>query len=67
VTAVPGLTPRSPWMMVAPVLVTVLPARTPKGLAVPRFTAATAAPAMDCVAMITAMAVATIRQAARTE
>ncbi len=47
VTAVPGLTPRSPLTLVWLVLVTVLPARTPKLLAVPRPTGATAAPAVD--------------------
>jgi hypothetical protein len=46
--AVPGLTPRSPLRMVGPVLVTVLPARTAKLVAVPRPTGATAAPAGDC-------------------
>jgi hypothetical protein len=65
VTAVPGLTPRSPLTMVGPVLVTVVPARTPKVPAVPRFTVATAAPATDSVAMITIMAVASTRPAAR--
>jgi hypothetical protein len=35
VTAVPGLTPRSPVMTVLPVLVTVLLARTAKVVAVP--------------------------------
>jgi hypothetical protein len=67
VTAVPGLTPRSPPMKVAPVFVTVVPARTPKLLAVPRFTVATAAPATDCVAMMTAAAVASTRHAIRPE
>jgi len=38
------------------VLVTVLPARTAKLPAVPRPTGATAAPAVDCVKMSTAMA-----------
>src|ERR1019366_497974 len=56
VTAVPGLTPRSPKTMVIPVLVTVLPPSTPKLLAVPRPTGATAAPAVDCVTMIIATA-----------
>jgi hypothetical protein len=36
VTAVPGLTPRSPVTAVKPVLVTVVPARTAKLAAVPR-------------------------------
>jgi hypothetical protein len=36
VTAVPGLTPRSPLTVVLPVLVTVEAARTPKVVAVPR-------------------------------
>src|ERR1700680_2973712 len=36
VTAVPGLTPRSPVTAVRPVLVTVVPARTAKLAAVPR-------------------------------
>ena len=34
-TAVPGLTPRSPEMIEGPVLVTVVPASTPKDVAVP--------------------------------
>ena len=55
VTAEPGETPRSPLMTEAPVLVTVLPASTPKLLAVPSPTGATAAPAAACMAMITAM------------
>src|SRR5205807_6212713 len=38
VTAVPGLTPRSPVTIVAPVLVTVEPARTAKLAADPRAT-----------------------------
>src|SRR5207253_229235 len=38
VTAVPGLTPRSPVTVVAPVLVTVEPARTAKRAADPRAT-----------------------------
>jgi len=45
VTAVPGLTPRSPLIALGPVLVTVLPARTAKLPAVPRPTGAVAAPA----------------------
>ena len=40
VTAVPGLTPRSPLMLLGPVLVTVVPARTAKLAAVPRSTGA---------------------------
>jgi hypothetical protein len=56
VIALPGLTPRSPLSRLVPVLVTVLPARTAKLLAVPRFTGATAAPAVDCVKMSTATA-----------
>src|SRR5205807_2258841 len=36
VTAVPGLNPRSPLTLVAPVLVTVEPARTAKVVAAPR-------------------------------
>src|SRR3972149_3257200 len=40
VTALPGLTPRSPVTVVAPVLVTVAPARTAKLAADPRATAA---------------------------
>ena len=38
VTALPGLTPRSPVIEVAPVLVTVEPARTTKSAAAPRTT-----------------------------
>ncbi len=49
VTALPGLTPRFPLMMLAPVLVTVVPARTPKLPAVPR-PGAVAASAGACVA-----------------
>src|SRR5215210_1717193 len=37
VTAAPGLTPKSPVMTLAPVLVTVDPPRTANGCAVPRF------------------------------
>ena len=47
VTAVPGLTPRSPLITLGPVLVTVVPASTAYDVAVPRPTgawAATAAP-----------------------
>ena len=36
VTAVPGLTPRFPLIVLGPVLVTVVPARTAKLPAVPR-------------------------------
>jgi hypothetical protein len=45
VTAVPGLTPRFPLMLLGPVLVTVVPARTAKLPAVPSPTGATAAAA----------------------
>jgi hypothetical protein len=45
VTEVPGLRPRFPLTTVRPVLVTVVPARTPKLLAVPRPTGAVAATA----------------------
>jgi hypothetical protein len=48
VIAVPGLTPKSPLMTLGPVLVTVVPARTAKLLAVPRSTGACAALALDC-------------------
>ena len=44
-TAVPGMTPRSPLIVVGPVLVTVWPARTPKLSAVPRPTGGCAASA----------------------
>ena len=54
VTAVPGLTPRSPLTRVGPVLVTVDPARTPKLPAVPRPTATAAALAVDWLATSTA-------------
>jgi len=40
VTALPGLSPRSPVMVLGPVLVMVDPARTAKLLAVPRLTIA---------------------------
>jgi hypothetical protein len=65
VTEVPGLRPRSPLMTVRPVLVTVVPARTPKLPAVPRPTGAVAATA-DCpkVSVATAMTPATTGQAA---
>jgi hypothetical protein len=43
VTALPGLTPRSPPMVLGPVLVTVEPASTAKLVAVPRPTGAWAA------------------------
>jgi hypothetical protein len=46
VTELPGLKPRSPLITVRPVLVTVLPASTPKVLAVPRLTGEPAAPAV---------------------
>jgi hypothetical protein len=48
VTEVPGLNPRSPVIVVGPVLVTVLPARTPKPVAVPR-AGCVAAMALSCV------------------
>jgi hypothetical protein len=65
VTEVPGLRPRSPLMTVRPVLVTVVPARTPKLPAVPRPTGAVAATA-DCpkVSVATAITPATTGQAA---
>jgi hypothetical protein len=63
----PGLIPRSPLMMVDPVLVTALEASTPKVPAVPRLTVATAAPATVCVAMTTAMTVPMTRHAATKE
>jgi hypothetical protein len=63
VTALPGLTPRFPLMMLGPVLVTVVPARTPKLPAVPRPTGAVAASA-GCMAMNTAMAPAATGHAA---
>lgn len=47
VIAVPGLTPRLPWRVLGPVLVTVSAARTENGVAVPRSTAV-AANAGDC-------------------
>jgi hypothetical protein len=47
VIAVPGLTPRSPLIVLGPVLVTVDPASTAKLPAVPRPTGATAAPAAN--------------------
>jgi hypothetical protein len=59
VTAVPGLTPRSPSIVLGPVLVTVLPARTAKLAAVPRFTGAVAAPAgWEAMIATTALAAA---------
>jgi hypothetical protein len=65
VTEVPGLRPRFPLMTVRPVLVTVVPARTPKLPAVPRPTGAVAATAdWPRVSVATAMAPATIGQAA---
>lgn len=45
VTALPGLTPRSPEMIEGPVLVTVVPANTAKGVAVPNPTGGCAADA----------------------
>jgi hypothetical protein len=57
VTAVPGLTPRSPLMALGPVLVTVVPARTAKLPAVPRPTGAVAAVA-GCEARNMATAIA---------
>jgi hypothetical protein len=63
VTAVPGLTPRFPWMRLGPVLVTVCPARTAKLPAVPRPTGAVAATA-GCEAMNMAMAAAATGPAA---
>ena len=54
VTAVPGLTPRSPLIALGPVFVTVCPARTAKLAAVPRPTGAAAAPA-DWAATIMAI------------
>src|SRR5688572_28861010 len=49
VTAVPGLSPRSPLTLVAPVLVTVEPARTANVLAAPRATGACPAAAAAVV------------------
>ena len=49
VTALPGLTPRFPLIMLGPVLVTVVAAKTPKLPAVPR-PGAVAASAGACVA-----------------
>jgi hypothetical protein len=46
VTALPGLTPRSPEMIEGPVLVTVEPANTAKDVAVPSPTGAWAADAV---------------------
>jgi hypothetical protein len=46
VIAVPGLTPKSPVTTVAPVLVTVEPAKTAKLAAVPRFGAVARAEAV---------------------
>ena len=67
VIALPGLTPRSPLRMLGLVLVTVLPARTAKLLAVPRPTGATAAPAVDCVAISTTTAAMTTKGAQNQE
>jgi hypothetical protein len=63
VTEVPGLTPTSPWIALASVLVTVVPARTAKVPAVPRPTGATAATA-GWVMMTRAVTPATTGQAA---
>ena len=63
VTALPGLTPRFPLMMLGPMFVTVVPARTPKLPAVPRPTGAVAATA-GCVAMNKATAPAATAPAA---
>ena len=59
VTAVPGLTPRSPEIIEGPVLVTVVPANTAKDVAVPNPTGgwtdaanAAGAPAMSAAAAI---------------
>jgi len=59
VTAVPGLTPRSPEIIDGPVLVTVVPANTAKDVAVPNPTGgwtdaanAAGAPAMSAAAAI---------------
>jgi hypothetical protein len=49
------------------VLVTVVPASTPKLLAVPRFTGVTAAPAVEFIAMSTATAVTSTRNAPKQE
>jgi len=51
VTEVPGYKPRSPPMVLGPVLVTVVPARTPKLAAVPRSGAVAVAASAGCVAM----------------
>src|SRR6185437_10094749 len=66
VTEEPGLRPRSPLLMtLRPVLVTVVPARTPKLPAVPRPTGAVAATADGVeVSVATAMVPATTGQAA---
>ncbi|WP_246507059.1 hypothetical protein [Actinocrinis puniceicyclus] len=50
VIAVPGLTPRSPLIWLAPVLVTAEPANTAKLAAVPRSTGACAALALGAPA-----------------
>ena len=63
VIAVPGLTPTSPCTIDGPVLVTVLPASTPKGAAVPRPTAGWAAYAGPEASNVMASA----RRIARTE
>src|ERR1700722_6426234 len=68
VTAVPGLTPRSPLMLLGPVLVTVVPARTAKLPAVPRPTGAVAAMAgWEAMNMAMAPAAATVRRASQAE
>src|SRR5579859_4064660 len=61
VTAVPGLTPRSPVITLGPVLVTVLPARTANDDAVPRLTGAgwLARPATEAPAVVRAKALET--------
>jgi len=58
VIAVPGLTPRSPLIVLGPVLVTVDPASTAKLAAVPRPTGAWAARAPGAPATTTANATA---------
>ncbi len=54
-------------MTVGPVLVTVLPARTLKLAAVPRFTGATAAIAADCIDTMTTAVMISTGSAARPE
>jgi hypothetical protein len=58
VTALPGLTPRSPEMIDGPVLVTVEPASTAKDDAVPNPTAGVAADADGITPTVTAMTIA---------